>query len=191
MRVTKVVIRRCWRGGSYTHRVHILVEMKQGESVEGLYCKKPIQYLASSEILTPPHPLSTQRVCPPPHTRQGVRGWGSIVQKTPDTALYSIFVSILWVSVSALSTGAYTATWYLMVNRVKGGWACTPPPPSPARANFSIMMACTPESGGCHSLCVLCGYTHTPHHISWRFPVRLCNDDLQILCPAFTFSLQF
>jgi hypothetical protein len=40
------------------------------------------QLLASSKILTP-HPLSTQRVCPPPapkaegvHTRRAVRGWG-------------------------------------------------------------------------------------------------------------------
>jgi hypothetical protein len=50
--------------------------------VEGLYCKRPIQCLASSELLTP---------------RPGWRGvGGSIVRKTPDTALYSIYVSTLW-----------------------------------------------------------------------------------------------
>jgi hypothetical protein len=44
----------------------------------------------------PPHPLSTQRVCPPPrtkaggvHTRRAVRGWGSIFRKTPDIGLAS------------------------------------------------------------------------------------------------------
>ncbi len=34
------------------------------------------------------------------------------------------------------------------------GWACTPPPP-PARADFSIMMGCTPEIGNHHSVCTL------------------------------------
>ncbi len=34
------------------------------KNVEGLYCKRPIQCLASSELLTP-HPL-TRRVCTPP-----------------------------------------------------------------------------------------------------------------------------
>ncbi len=29
------------------------------------------------------------------------------------------------------------------------------PPPSPAGANFSIMMECTPKSGRCHSVCTL------------------------------------
>ncbi len=51
-------------------------------SVEGLYCKRPIQCLASSEILTPP--LTARRVCTPPppfgagggHTRWVERGWG-------------------------------------------------------------------------------------------------------------------
>jgi hypothetical protein len=71
--------------------------------VEGLYCKRPIQCLASSEILTPPHPLTPHRpasVCtvPPRLLVRGedtLAGWrgvgGSIVRKTPDTALYSIY----------------------------------------------------------------------------------------------------
>jgi hypothetical protein len=42
-------------------------------SVEGLYCKRPIQCLASSEILTP-HPLTARRVCTPqPLVRGGGR----------------------------------------------------------------------------------------------------------------------
>jgi hypothetical protein len=70
--------------------------------VEGLYCKRPIQCLASSEILTPP-PLTARRVCTPPplvrrtHWLGGEGVGGSIVWKTPDTALYSIYVSTLWV----------------------------------------------------------------------------------------------
>jgi hypothetical protein len=51
----------------------------------GLYCKRPIQCLASSEILTP-HPLTTRRVCtlpPPPlvrgeYTLAGWRGGGGV-----------------------------------------------------------------------------------------------------------------
>ncbi len=44
------------------------------ESVEGLYCTRPIQCLASSEILTP-HPLTAWRVCtPPPPPVLGARG---------------------------------------------------------------------------------------------------------------------
>ncbi len=49
----------------------------------------------------PPHPLSTQRVCTPPrqrrgqHTRQAVRGWGSIFWKTRDIGLASYSIIIL------------------------------------------------------------------------------------------------
>jgi hypothetical protein len=69
--------------------------------VQGLYCKRPIQCLASSKLL--PHPLTARRVCTP-HLWCGGRtqtlggegvGGGSIFWKTPDTALYSTFVSTL------------------------------------------------------------------------------------------------
>jgi hypothetical protein len=53
-------------------------------------------------------------------------------------------------SVSALSAGAYTATLYGMVTRMKGS-GCAPPP-SVARADFSIMMECTPDIGNVHSV---------------------------------------
>jgi hypothetical protein len=55
--------------------------------VEGLYCKRPIQCLASSKILTS-RPLTARRVCTTPlspafafgarvgHTRWVKRGWG-------------------------------------------------------------------------------------------------------------------
>jgi hypothetical protein len=58
----------------------------RGQPVEGLYCKRPIQRLASSELLNP-HPLTARRVyCVPPsapafgagegHSRWVERGWG-------------------------------------------------------------------------------------------------------------------
>jgi hypothetical protein len=63
---------------------------ERGRTVEGLYCKRPIQCLASSEILTPPPPLTARRG---EDTLAGWRrGGGSTVRKTPDTALYSIYV---------------------------------------------------------------------------------------------------
>jgi hypothetical protein len=46
-------------------------------------------------------------------------------------------------SVSALSAGVYTKTLLVIVDIVKGGTACPPSaPPSPARADFVIMMEC-------------------------------------------------
>jgi len=74
-----------------------------GSTVERLYCKRPIQCLASSKILTP-HPLTARRVCTPclwcvrgVDTLDGWRGdGGSIFWKTPDTALYSTYISTLW-----------------------------------------------------------------------------------------------
>jgi hypothetical protein len=37
-----------------------------------------------------------------------------------------------------------------MVNVIKGDGRA--PPPSPARANFTLMTECTPESSGCNSV---------------------------------------
>jgi hypothetical protein len=54
-------------------------------------------------------------------------------------------------SASGLSAGAYTTTLNVMVDRVKGGGRA----PSPGRADFSIMIEYTPESGHCHSVCIL------------------------------------
>ncbi len=68
--------------------------------VEGLYCKRPIQCLASSEILTPPHRPASDHPPPPrfgaggrTHSLGGEGGGGSKVRKTPDTALYSTYIS--------------------------------------------------------------------------------------------------
>jgi hypothetical protein len=79
--------------------------VRRALSVEGLYCKRPFQCLASSEILTP-QILNARRVhvYPPPLVRgedtdtlaRGREGGGSIVRKTPETALYSIYVSTFW-----------------------------------------------------------------------------------------------
>ncbi len=43
-----------------------------------------------------------------------------------------------------------TTTLYMMVDISERGWACTPP--SPAWADFSIIIECTPESSNCHSV---------------------------------------
>jgi hypothetical protein len=42
------------------------------------------------------------------------------------------------------------ATLLVMVNVMKGGGRA--PPPSPAWANFTLMMECTPESRRCYSV---------------------------------------
>ncbi len=84
--------------------------------VERLYCKRPILCLASSKILTP-HTRHRWRVCnPPPLVRRedtlaGWRGGGSIFWKTPDTALYSTYVSTLWLSWYSFNKWLYLHTW--------------------------------------------------------------------------------
>jgi hypothetical protein len=70
-------------------------------------------------------------------------------------------------SVSALSSGAYTTTLLVMVDRLKGGRRA----PSPGWAEFTIMMECTTESAWslpvylyslvCDALHYL-GWTHAP-----------------------------
>ncbi len=69
------------------------------ETVEGLYSKRPIQCLVSSELLTP-HPLTARRGgLPLVRGEDTLAAWrgggGSLVRKTPDTALYSIYVITL------------------------------------------------------------------------------------------------
>jgi hypothetical protein len=91
------------------------IALKRVCTVEGLYCKRPIQCLASSEILTsPPHPLTARRVCNPPPLVRGEdtlagwrRGGGSIVFGRLQTLLCTLqsstYVSTLW-SVRSLTT---------------------------------------------------------------------------------------
>jgi hypothetical protein len=45
---------------------------------------------------------------------------------------------------------------YVMVKIVKGDGRA--PPPTPSRADFSVMMGCTLEIGHCHSVCTQCIY---------------------------------
>jgi hypothetical protein len=75
--------------------------------VERLYCKRPIQCLASSKILTP-HPLTAGRVCFPRlwrgggHTHWVERGWGvNILEDARHSSVLYIckyFVSLPFVS---------------------------------------------------------------------------------------------
>jgi hypothetical protein len=78
----------------------------------------------------------------------------------------------------------YTATLYVMENILKG--VGVHPPPSPAWANFSIMMERTPKSGRCHSVCILCAgdrsidqHTYTfglARHVAWPgYMLAGCN----------------
>ncbi len=67
-------------------------------------------------------------------------------------------------SVSAHTAGAYTATLLVMVNVMKGGWACTPT--LTARTNFTLMTECTPESSGCFSVYSVGQIPYPPSHFS-------------------------
>ncbi len=85
-----------------------------GVPVEGLYCKRPIKCHGVFRNIDPPAPPHRPASVYPPkgggegggHIRWVERGWedtlargrgggGSIVQKTPDTALYSTYVSTI------------------------------------------------------------------------------------------------
>jgi hypothetical protein len=44
------------------------------------------------------------------------------------------------------------------------------PPPSPARADFSIMMECTPEICNCHYVCTLWLIPAVLHILNWNPP---------------------
>ncbi len=81
--------RMCGYACNIMYKRHKSVCKLSVNSVEGLYCKRPIQSLASSEILTPPppHPLARGGE----DTLARWRGGGGVTsRKTPDTALYSI-----------------------------------------------------------------------------------------------------
>jgi hypothetical protein len=79
------------------------------------------------------------------------------------------------VSVSAHSAGAYTVALDVMVTRVKRGGRAPPPL---NKANFSIMMECTPESGSCHSVCTL-----------WFFAGLYTGQDSILFLPCLSDSL--
>jgi hypothetical protein len=88
-------VAKCRRPNFLCIKLHI------GQFVEGLYCKRPIQCLACSEILTP-HPLTAQRVCTvyPPgggHIRwvEGV-GVNSSGEARYCSVLYICTLSTLW-----------------------------------------------------------------------------------------------
>ncbi len=71
------------------------------KSAKYLHMKSTELCLASSKILTP-HPLSTQRVCPPPHQRRGGGGY-TLAGKCDHLILLFISLLILLVLYSASS----------------------------------------------------------------------------------------
>jgi hypothetical protein len=86
-------------------------------AVEGLYCNRPIQCLASSEILTPPPAAPhRQRVCtpsPPPafgagggHTRWVESGWG--VNSSEDARHCSVLYKCKYFVFGAISMSIKT-----------------------------------------------------------------------------------
>ncbi len=91
-----------WGGGICQERIMMIERQGEGKGrcfiprdVEGLYCKRPIQYLASSELLTP-QPLTAHRVSTVylpafgagEDTLAGVRGGGAQVGNRPLTTLF-------------------------------------------------------------------------------------------------------
>ncbi len=86
--------------GVFSRQKIILDKVSWDPAAEGLHCKRPIQCLASPEILTP-HPLTARRVCTPclwcggrTPALGGEGDGGSIFL---NTALYSIYVRTLWI----------------------------------------------------------------------------------------------
>ncbi len=75
---------------------------RMADTVERIYCKRPILCLSSSKILTPHPPHRPASVYQPPlvrgrtHSLGGEGGGGSIFWKMRDTALHSTYVSTLW-----------------------------------------------------------------------------------------------
>ncbi len=90
-------------------------------TVERLDCKRPILWLASSKILTPHPPHRPASVHPPPLVREGSThslggegDGGSIFWKTPGTALYSTYVSTLWLvpTVTSFPRFTFNVQWH-------------------------------------------------------------------------------
>jgi hypothetical protein len=127
-------------------------------SVERLYCKRPIQCLASSKILTP-HPLTARRVCTPSPLVRGedtLAGWKvggrSIFWKTPDTALYSTYVSTLCSKVPPSPTGGremgrYGAPSLFPAHPFVILPPSPPPRPYPSPLNRVIVMSDVSQTG--------------------------------------------
>ncbi len=78
---------------------------RMGYSVEGLYCKKPIQCLTSSKILTP-HPLSARQVCTPrfwfggkTHSLSGEGLGGQYFWRRQTLLCTLLYISTFWATV--------------------------------------------------------------------------------------------
>jgi len=74
-----------------------------------------------------PPPLTARRVCTPPpfgagggHTRLVERGWGSIVRKTPDTALYSLCVYFVHGGIHVILKNVNFSSSYFIIYIIVG-----------------------------------------------------------------------
>jgi hypothetical protein len=72
------------------------------ETVEGLYCKRPIQCLVSSELLTP-HPPAFG--AGGGHTRWRERGWGGGVNSSEDARHCSVLYICNYIEPETLKVG--------------------------------------------------------------------------------------
>ncbi len=84
-----------------TYRWNMTGIVTRGRNEEGLYCKRPIQCLASIDPPPPQRPRGESSLLWGEDTLAGWRGGGGLIfRKTTDTALYSIYVSTLWGGIS-------------------------------------------------------------------------------------------
>jgi hypothetical protein len=91
-----------------SYRVPIAQENLSLVGVEGLNCKRPVQCLAFTKILTTHTPSPPGECGAGEDTLAGCRGGrGSIFWKTPDTALYSTYASTLCLHVFRLMKAAF------------------------------------------------------------------------------------
>ncbi len=160
MRVTKVFIRRC-QPGSYTHRVHILVETRDETGL--VYLPSQLERIHCNQVRDGKQNKGGGRA-PPPSPAQP--NFTLMTECTPESRRYYSVYSVGYTHkvhilvemeqgecICPLSWSVYTGTWYVMVN-----------------AKFSIMMVCAPESGGCHSACTLWLHAHPTSISPGGFP---------------------
>jgi hypothetical protein len=99
--------------------------MKMLESIEGLYFTLSTRVsVPSSELATPPHPLSRKRVCPPPPEPKGeqhslaVEGAGEPIRTIGEKAWHSVR-SMLVMVFNRIRSRKFLQLYMLLLKRVK------------------------------------------------------------------------